>query len=326
MNYSVDLLKGKKLLVVGYGAQGRGHALNLTKQGLEVSVALHSDSKSFDKVKEDGLKSLVLGKGDLSVFDVVMLLVPDENHKDVYYKYLHENLKENAYLGCAHAFNVYYGQVVPRDDLNVFLVAPKGPGSYVLEGFEAGYGLPALVAVWQDVSGDTKELAHSWGYGVCLDKGLYFTTFREEVETDLFGEQAILMGGVVELMRQGFNTLVENGYDEKMAYFECVHEMKMMVDLVYYRGFDGMRKVASNTAEYGDFVTGPNVIGKESKVALQGCLDKIRNGDFAHEYLSDANLGFPKLNAMRNKEQTELVTKVSKEFREEIFNNEKKGQ
>lgn len=322
-NYNLDLLKGKKLLVVGYGAQGKGHAVNLKKQGLDVCVALHKGSKSVQRAQEDGFEVLTLGESSLEQFDVCMLLVPDENHKEVYNNYLHEGLKEGAYVGVAHAFNVYYGQMVPRSDLNVFLVAPKGPGSYVLQGFEEGCGLPALVAVWQDKSGDTKELAHAWGYAVCLDKGLYFTTFREEVETDLFGEQAILMGGVVELMRQGFNTLVENGYDEKMAYFECVHEMKMMVDLVYYRGFDGMRKVASNTAEYGDYITGPKVISEESKKGMQDTLDYIKNGGFAHEYLSDASLGFPKLNALRNWEQTEQVTKVGNEFRKEIFGDEK---
>ncbi|MGL5613231.1 ketol-acid reductoisomerase, partial [Cetobacterium sp.] len=291
-------LSGKKVVVFGYGSQGHAHALNLKDCGYDVSVALREDSQSWDRVKEDGFEVLNLKDG-ARVADVAMLLVPDENQPELYKNYLKNELKNGAFLGFAHGFNIHYSQITPRKDLNVFMVAPKSPGHKVREKFLEKEGVPALISVYQDPSKETLQLAKDWAKGVCLDLGVLETTFKDETETDLFGEQAVLCGGLVELMKAGYETLLDAGYNEKLAYFECVHEMKLIVDLIYSKGFAAMRESISNTAEYGDYTTGKKIVTKESRENMKEVLEDIRNGRFAKDFILEGQAGYPILKTMR---------------------------
>ena len=308
-------LSGKKVVVFGYGSQGHAHALNLKDCGYDVSVALREDSQSWDRAKEDGFEVLNLKDG-ARVADVVMLLVPDENQPELYKNYLKNELKNGAFLGFAHGFNIHYSQITPRKDLNVFMVAPKSPGHKVREKFLEKEGVPALISVYQDPSKETLQLAKDWAKGVCLDLGVLETTFKDETETDLFGEQAVLCGGLVELMKAGYETLLDTGYDEKLAYFECVHEMKLIVDLIYSKGFAAMRESISNTAEYGDYTTGKKIVTKESRENMKEVLEDIRNGRFAKDFILEGQAGYPILKTMRNRCKEEKIEVVGNVLRE----------
>lgn len=313
-------LSGKKVVVFGYGSQGHAHALNLKDCGYDVSVALREDSQSWDRVKEDGFEVLNLKDG-ARVADVAMLLVPDENQPELYKNYLKNELKNGAFLGFAHGFNIHYSQITPRKDLNVFMVAPKSPGHKVREKFLEKEGVPALISVYQDPSKETLQLAKDWAKGVCLDLGVLETTFKDETETDLFGEQAVLCGGLVELMKAGYETLLDAGYNEKLAYFECVHEMKLIVDLIYSKGFAAMRESISNTAEYGDYTTGKKIITKESRENMKEVLEDIRNGRFAKDFILEGQAGYPILKTMRNRCKEEKIEVVGNELRKMMFKN-----
>lgn len=310
----------KKVVVFGYGSQGHAHALNLKDCGFDVSVALREGSVSWDRAEKDGFKVLNLKEG-AELADVAMLLVPDENQPELYNRYLKDGLKTGAFLGFAHGFNIHYGQITPREDLNVFMVAPKSPGHKVREKFLEKEGVPALISVYQDPSNVTLQLAKDWAKGVCLNLGVLKTTFKEETETDLFGEQAVLCGGLVELMKAGYETLLKAGYDERLAYFECVHEMKLIVDLVYSKGFAAMRESISNTAEYGDYVTGKKIITKESRENMKEILENIQNGRFAKDFILEGQAGYPILKAMRNRCKEEKIEIVGNQLRDMMFKN-----
>ena len=311
-------LEGKKLTVVGYGSQGHAHALNLHDLGMDVTVGLREGSKSWAKAEKDGVKVATVAEA-VKGADVVMILAPDESQPELFKASIEENLKAGAYLGFAHGFNVHYGRIVPNENVNVFMVAPKGPGHMVREIFEGGHGVPCLAAIHNDVTGDTKEVAYAWANGVGRKVGVIETSFKEETETDLFGEQTVLCGGVTELMQAGFNTLVEAGYNPEVAYFECVHEMKLIIDLVYEKGFAAMRDSISNTAEYGDYITGKKVITKESKAAMKEVLTDIQDGTFAKNFIEETETGYKFMNEERSKYSDSKIEEVGAKMRKMVF-------
>lgn len=312
---NLNALKGKKVTVLGYGSQGHAHALNLKENGMDVTVGLREGSKSWQVVEKDGLPVKVTADA-VTDADVVMVLIPDELQAETYKKDIEPNLKKGVYLGFAHGFNVHFKKIVPPADVNVFMVAPKGPGHLVRRTFQEGSGVPSLYAVEKDPSGDTKELALAWAAGIGAGRaGILGTTFREETETDLFGEQAVLCGGICELMQAGFETLTKAGYHPVNAYFECVHEMKLIVDLIYEGGFHTMRNSISNTAEYGDYATGTKLITAETRKTMEQILKDIQSGAFADEFLADYNDGFKKLYARREKAANHESEKVGAELR-----------
>ena len=296
---NLQKLVGKKITVLGYGSQGHAHALNLKENGMDVTIGLRKDSKTWAVAEEAGF--VVKETGDaVKDADVVMVLIPDEIQGDTYTNSIAPNLKKGAYLGFGHGFNIHFKKIQPREDVNVFMVAPKGPGHLVRRTFQEGSGVPCLIAVYQDPSGDTKDIALAWASGIGGGRaGILETTFKQETETDLFGEQAVLCGGITELIKTGFEVLTEAGYDPVNAYFECLHEMKLIVDLIYEGGFGKMRHSISNTAEYGDFLAGPKVITSVSKEAMKGLLADIQSGKFADEFLADSKAGQPFLKAHR---------------------------
>jgi len=314
----LKFLEGKRLTVVGYGSQGHAHALNLHDLGMDVTVGLREGSKSWEKAKNDGVKVATVGEA-VKGADVIMILAPDEAQPAVYEKDIKDNLKEGAYLGFAHGFNIHYKRITPKEDVNVFMVAPKGPGHMVREIFEGGHGVPCLAAVHNDVSGDTKEIAYAWANGVGRKVGVIETSFQEETETDLFGEQAVLCGGVTELMQAGFDTLVEAGYNPEVAYFECVHEMKLIIDMVYEKGFAAMRDSISNTAEYGDYITGKKIITKESKEAMKEVLTDIQNGKFAKNFIEETENGYKFMKGERSKYSDSKIEEVGSKMRKMVF-------
>lgn len=310
-----NLLKGKKIAVIGYGSQGRAHARNLHDSGADVTVGLYEGSKSIEIVKADGLK-VAMTEDAVKGADIVMILMPDEVQADVYKDKVAPNLKEGAYLGFGHGFNIHYGQIAPRKDINVFMTAPKGPGYMVRRTFTEGNGVPCLVAVHQDPAGNTMDIALAWAAGVGGSRsGVLETTFTEETETDLFGEQAVLCGGVTALMQAGFETLTEAGYDPMNAYFECIHEMKLIVDLIYEGGYSHMRNFISNTAEYGDYVTGPKVVTEDTKKAMKQVLKDIQEGVFAKNFILENKAGFPFMKAKRKLESKHQFEVVGEELR-----------
>lgn len=312
---NMDVLKGKKITVLGYGSQGHAHALNLKENGMDVTVGLREGSKSKAAAEAAGLPVKTTAEA-VKGADVVMVLIPDELQAETYAKDVAPNLKDGAYLAFAHGFNIHYKKIVPPASVNVFMVAPKGPGHLVRRTFEEGSGVPSLVAVEQDPAGNTMEVAKAWAAGIGAGRaGILETTFRQETETDLFGEQAVLCGGVCALMQTGFETLVEAGYNPVNAYFECVHEMKLIVDLIYEGGFQTMRNSISNTAEYGDYVTGPKLVTPETKNAMKALLKDIQTGAFAEEFLDDYKKGFPYLKAEREKAVNHESEKVGAELR-----------
>lgn len=310
-----SLLKGKKIAVIGYGSQGHAHALNLRDSGADVTVGLYDGSKSWDKAKNDGLKVATTDEAVKNA-DIVMILIPDEQQGKVYAENIAPNLKKGAYLGFGHGFNIHFGQIVPRSDINVFMTAPKGPGHMVRRTYVEGSGVPCLIAVHQDAAGNTKDIALAWASGVGGSRsGVLETTFREETETDLFGEQAVLCGGVTALMQAGFETLVEAGYDPMNAYFECVHEVKLIVDLIYEGGFKKMRDSISNTAEYGDYITGPKIITEETKKTMKQVLKDVQDGIFAKNFILENQAGKPYMTAKRRNEGNHQIETVGSELR-----------
>ena len=284
---NLDLLSGKKIAIIGYGSQGHAHALNLKESGCDVIVGLYEGSKSWAKAEKQGFKVYTTAEA-AKMADIIMILINDEKQAKLYKEDIEPNLEPGNMLMFAHGFNIHFGCIVPPADVDVTMIAPKGPGHTVRSEYLAGKGVPCLVAVQQDATGKAKELALAYGLAIGGARaGVLETTFRTETETDLFGEQAVLCGGVCALMQAGFETLVEAGYDPRNAYFECIHEMKLIVDLIYQSGFAGMRYSISNTAEYGDYVTGPKIITEDTKKAMKKVLSDIQDGTFAKDFLLD---------------------------------------
>lgn len=283
----LNRLNGKTVAIIGYGSQGHAHALNLKDSGVNVVIGLYEGSKSAEKAKAAGLT--VMSVADAAkAGDIIMILIPDEKQAAVYKKEIAPNLTEGKTLAFAHGFNIHFGCIVPPKDVNVIMIAPKGPGHTVRSEYQVGKGVPCLIAVEQNATGDAQEIGLAYAAGIGGARaGVLETTFRTETETDLFGEQAVLCGGVCALMQAGFETLVEAGYDPRNAYFECIHEMKLIVDLIYQSGFAGMRYSISNTAEYGDYVTGPKIVTEETKKAMKKVLADIQDGTFAKDFLLD---------------------------------------
>ena len=312
---NLQKLVGKKITVLGYGSQGHAHALNLKENGMDVTIGLRKDSKTWAVAEEAGFVVKETGEA-VKDADVVMVLIPDEIQGDTYTNSIAPNLKKGAYLGFGHGFNIHFKKIQPREDVNVFMVAPKGPGHLVRRTFQEGSGVPCLIAVYQDPSGDAKDIALAWASGIGGGRsGILETTFKQETETDLFGEQAVLCGGVTELIKTGFEVLTEAGYDPVNAYFECLHEMKLIVDLIYEGGLGKMRHSISNTAEYGDFLTGPKIVTADTKKAMKEVLADIQSGKFADEFLADSKAGQPFLKAHRKEASEHQIEKVGQELR-----------
>ena len=313
---NLDLLKGKKVAVIGYGSQGHAHALNLHESGVDVIVGLYEGSKSWDRVKEAGVEVATVANAVRSA-DVVMMLVPDEKQAKLYKEEVAQNLEAGNALVFAHGFNINYGQIVPPTDVDVFMVAPKGPGHMVRRTYTEGSGVPCLIAVHQDATGQARELALAYSNGIGGARaGVLETTFKDETETDLFGEQAVLCGGCTALIKAGFETLVEAGYAPENAYFECLHEMKLIVDLMYQGGMAAMRYSISDTAEYGDYMVGNRIVTDETKKEMKKVLTEIQDGTFARNWLMENQVGRPQFNAMRRMEAEHPIEKVGKELRE----------
>ena len=295
----LSIIKGKKVAIIGYGSQGHAHANNLKDSGCDVVVGLRPDSSSVAKAEASGLSVKDIPDA-VSGADVVMILAPDEHQGRLYREHVAPNIKKNATLCFAHGFNIHYGQVEPRADLDVIMIAPKGPGHLVRSTYKQGGGVPSLIAVYQDASGHAKETALSYASANGGGRaGIIETTFRDETETDLFGEQAVLCGGATALVQAGFETLTEAGYAPEMAYFECLHELKLIVDLMYEGGIANMRYSISNTAEYGDLTRGPRIITEETKAEMKRILTEIQNGEFAREFILENQAGAATLKAKR---------------------------
>lgn len=313
---NLGLLQGKKIAVIGFGSQGHAHALNLHESGVDVVVGLYEGSKSWDKVKEAGLEVATTAEAAKKA-DIIMILVPDEKQAKLYREEIAPYLEEGNALVFAHGFNIHFKQIVPPSNVDVFMIAPKGPGHMVRRTYTEGSGVPCLIAVEQDYSGKAKDLALAYANGIGGARaGVLETTFKDETETDLFGEQAVLCGGVTALIKAGFETLVEAGYAPENAYFECMHEMKLIVDLMYQGGMAAMRYSISDTAEYGDYVTGSRIITDETKKEMKQVLTEIQDGTFAKKWLLENQVGRPTFNAMRRMEAEHPIEKVGKELRE----------
>ena len=311
----LSLIKGKTVAIIGYGSQGHAHAQNLSESGVKVVVGLRKGGASWSKVEKAGLKVVEVNEAVQSA-DVVMVLLPDENIASVYKNNIEPNIKQGASLVFAHGFNVHYNQVVPRADLDVWMVAPKAPGHTVRNTYTQGGGVPHLIAVHQDQSGKARDLALSYAMANGGGKaGIIETNFREETETDLFGEQAVLCGGAVELIKMGFETLVEAGYAPEMAYFECLHELKLIVDLIYEGGIANMNYSISNNAEYGEYVTGPEVINAESREAMRNALKRIQDGEYAKMFILEGSTGYPSMTARRRNTAEHAIEKVGGQLR-----------
>lgn len=313
----LSLLDGRKVAIIGYGSQGHAHALNLKESGVDVVVGLYEGSKSWKKAEEQELK--VMTSADAAAWaDIIMVLIPDELQAKLYKEAIEPNLNEGDMLMFAHGFNIHFNQIVPPKNVDVTMIAPKAPGHTVRSEYQAGKGTPCLVAVQQDYTGKAHDYALAYGAAIGGARaGLLDTTFRTETETDLFGEQAVLCGGVCQLMQTGFEVLVEAGYDPKNAYFECIHEMKLIVDLIYQSGFEGMRKSISNTAEYGDYITGPKLITEDTKKAMKKVLADIQDGSFAKEFLLEMSAagGQAHFKAMRQLHNEHECEKVGADIR-----------
>ncbi len=305
-------LDGKTVAIIGYGSQGHAHALNLKDSGVNVVVGLYEGSKSKAKAEAQGLKVMSVSEAAKAA-DVIMILIPDEKQAKMYKEDIAPNLTEGKTLAFAHGFNIHFGCIVPPKNVNVIMIAPKGPGHTVRSEYQAGKGVPCLIAVEQDATGDALDIGLAYALGIGGARaGVLETTFRTETETDLFGEQAVLCGGVCALMQAGFETLCEAGYDPRNAYFECIHEMKLIVDLIYQSGFAGMRYSISNTAEYGDYVTGPKIITEETKKAMKKVLHDIQDGSFAKQFLLDmsdagAQVHFKAMRKLASEHPSEVV-------------------
>jgi ketol-acid reductoisomerase len=311
----LSLIKGKNVTIIGYGSQGHAHAQNLNDSGVKVTVGLRKGGASWSKVEKAGLKVAEVADAVKSA-DVVMILLPDEQIAEVYKKDVEPNIKQGASLAFAHGFNVHYGQVVPRADLDVWMVAPKAPGHTVRSTYTQGGGVPHLVAVHADKSGKARDLALSYAVANGGGKaGIIETNFREETETDLFGEQAVLCGGTVELIKAGYETLVEAGYAPEMAYFECLHELKLIVDLIYEGGIANMNYSISNNAEYGEYVTGPRVVTDETKKVMKQVLKDIQTGEYAKSFILENRAGAPTLQSRRRLTSEHSIEQVGEKLR-----------
>ena len=311
----LSLLEGKTVAVIGYGSQGHAHALNLKDSGVEVVVGLRPDSASAAKAREHGLEVLPVVEA-ASRGDLVMMLVPDELHRQVWEQGVRDGLAAGNMLLFGHGFSIHYGEVTPPSGIDVGMIAPKGPGHLVRRQFLEGSGVPGLIAVEQDASGSARELALAYAKGIgCTRGGVIETSFKDETETDLFGEQAVLCGGASELVQAGFQTLVDAGYDPEMAYFECLHELKLIADLMYEKGLAGMRYSISNTAEYGDYTRGTRVITEDTRAAMRKILAEIQSGDFAREWIAENRAGQENFKRMRAEQADTQIEHVGGELR-----------
>src|SRR3954471_20954158 len=311
----LSLLDGKTVAILGYGSQGHAHAQNLKDSGVSVVVGLRPDSSSATKAEADGLEVLDIPEA-ASRGDVVMVLLPDEKHGEVYREQIADGIAPGNTLLFGHGFSIHYGEVEPPAEVDVALIAPKGPGHLVRRQFLEGSGVPGLVAVAQDASGQALQLALAYAKGIgCTRGGVIDTTFKDETETDLFGEQAVLCGGVSELVKAGYETLVDAGYDPRLAYFECLHELKLIVDLMYEKGIGGMRYSVSNTAEYGDYTRGKRVISEPTREAMKQVLAEIQSGDFAREWIAENRAGQENFKRMREEQQATQIEREGRELR-----------
>lgn len=311
----LSIIKSKKVAVIGYGSQGHAHACNLKDSGVDVTVGLRPTSASAKKAQNAGLKVATVPEA-VAGADVIMILTPDEFQSQLYRDEVEPNLKQGATLAFAHGFAIHYNQVVPRADLDVIMIAPKAPGHTVRSEFVKGGGIPDLIAIFQDASGSAKELALSYASGVGGGRtGIIETTFKDETETDLFGEQAVLCGGAVELVKMGFETLTEAGYAPEMAYFECLHELKLIVDLMYEGGIANMNYSISNNAEYGEYVTGPEVINEQSRAAMRNALKRIQNGEYAKMFINEGATNYPSMTARRRNNAAHPIEQVGEQLR-----------
>lgn len=311
----INVLKGKTVAIIGYGSQGHAHALNLHDSGVDVVVGLYEGSKSAERAKKAGLKVLTVPEATKAA-DIIMILIPDERQAEMYKNDIEPNLTDGKAIAFAHGFNVHFGQIKPPKFVDVFMIAPKGPGHTVRSEFQEGKGVPCLVAIEQDYTGHALDVALAYGAGIGGARAAVMeTTFRDETETDLFGEQAVLCGGVCALMKAGFETLVEAGYAPENAYFECIHEMKLIVDLIYKGGFSMMRYSISDTAEFGDYETGKRLITEETKKEMKKVLSEIQDGTFAGKWIAENKNGRAHFNACRRIEGEHQLESVGKELR-----------
>ncbi len=311
-----ETLKGKKIVIFGFGSQGHAHALNLKDSGLDVRVSLKEGSTSIAKAKANGLEVFTNNSEAAKWADIAMIVVPDEHQKALYDEHLKDNLKKGAALFFAHGFNIRFERIVPRSDLDVILIAPKGPGHLVRDQYKEGKGVPCLIAVEQNASGQAKEIGLAYAQGIGGTRaGVIETTFKEECETDLFGEQVVLCGGVTALIQNGFETLVNAGYQPEVAYFECLHEVKLIVDLIYAGGIANMRYSISDTAEYGDLTRGPRVIDSHARNTMEKILKEIQSGEFAKEYIDENEKGRPNFNRLRKIGENHPIEQVGKKLR-----------
>ncbi len=308
-------LDGKKVAIIGYGSQGHAHALNLHESGVDVVVGLYKGSKSWKIAEEAGLQ-VATAKEAASMAQVIMMLLPDERQAKIYHDSIEAGLTKGKYLAFAHGFNIHFGQIKPPSDVNVIMIAPKGPGHTVRTQFQEGKGVPSLIAIHQDPSGDSKDIALAYAKGLGAGRaGIFETSFKEETETDLFGEQAVLCGGVTALIKAGFDTLVEAGYQPEMAYFECCHEMKLIVDLINQGGLSYMRYSISDTAEYGDYITQDKIITDDTRKAMKDILTDIQEGTFARNWLLENQVNRPYFNAKKRIESESLLEKTGQKLR-----------
>lgn len=313
---NLDLLRGKKIAVLGFGSQGHAHALNLKDSGMDVIIGLRLESPSVQKAKEYGFQVFSVADA-VKQTDIIMILLPDQTQKSVYEAEIAPNLKSGSTLAFGHGFNIHYKQILPPSDVDVIMIAPKGPGHLVRRVFTEGSGVPCLIAVHQNYSGKAKEVALAWAKGIGGTRaGVIETTFKDETETDLFGEQAVLCGGSAELIKAGFEVLVEAGYPPELAYFECMHEMKLIVDLYYEGGLTRMNYSVSDTAEYGGMTRGPRVITKQTKEEMKKILSEIQSGKFAEEWLNECKNGLPVMTKLRQENREHPIEKVGAKLRE----------
>jgi ketol-acid reductoisomerase len=308
-------LDGKTVAILGYGSQGHAHALNLKESGIDVVVGLREDSSSVEKARSEGLEVLPIADA-ASRGDVVMVLLPDEKQAEVWEAEIADGIAPGDLLLFAHGFSIHFGQIEPSSEVDVGMVAPKGPGHLVRRQYTEGKGVPGLAAIHQDATGNARDLVLAYAKGIgCTRGGVIETTFREETETDLFGEQAVLCGGVTELVRAGYETLVDAGYDPRLAYFECLHELKLIVDLMYEKGIAGMRYSISNTAEYGDLTRGKRIIGEPTRAAMKEILGEIQSGEFAKEWIAENRAGQENFMRMREEQKGHQIEREGKELR-----------
>ncbi|MDD5658705.1 MAG: ketol-acid reductoisomerase [Actinomycetota bacterium] len=312
---NLDILKDKKIAIIGYGSQGHAHAQNLRESGMNIIVGELEGSRAWNAAKEKDFEVYNADKA-ASQADIIMILVNDELQRDLFYKYIEPNLKAGKVLAFAHGFNIHYSQIIPPKDVDLIMIAPKGPGHIVRRMFVEKSGVPAIIAVEQDYSCNAKQIALAYAKGIGAGRvGIITTTFKEETETDLFGEQAVLCGGCTELIRAGFDTLVEAGYQPEIAYFEVLNELKLIVDLIYEHGISGMRYSISDTAEYGDMIIGKKIITQETRKNMKNILEDIQNGNFAKEWILENKAGRPVFNAVKKNEENHLIETVGKKLR-----------